>query len=236
MKRSRAMHWQPVVASATVIVLHNLLLCLPVVICMGGYGFSLSWPVVCVVSIVNAWCLIESVQVSRYERAIVKMQEGIRVSYCIGIMLLFILWLALSDCVVNSLTPPILISIAGNCLVVVGVFLRYLSIRTLGPFFLSEITVLPSQSLITHGIFGVVRHPSETGLLLIATGCSAVLGSFYGIVASILVLAPLVAWRVTLEDKMLWNHYPREFEHYKKNVPAFLPHLPAISRAVKSAS
>jgi protein-S-isoprenylcysteine O-methyltransferase len=108
---------------------------------------------------------------------------------------------------------------------VAGLTLRYFAIRTLGSFFLNEVAVMPKQSLVTHGIYGSLRHPSETGTVCLAFGGATLLGSQYGLAASTLLLLPFLIWRTRLEDRMLRNHYAMEFGRYAADVPAFLPRV-----------
>ena len=87
-------------------------------------------------------------------------------------------------------------SFAGAALLAAGIALRLWSIATLGPLFA---TALDSPRRITSGPYRWLRHPSELGLVLIATGGALLLGSVAATVAT-MALLPLIAVRCRRED------------------------------------
>ena len=95
--------------------------------------------------------------------------------------------------------------------------------RTLGPAL-----VFPAEvrgGLVTHGPFGIVRHPFYLSLALWAAGLGLALGSLSGTL--VLVIAYLAAsyWRARLEDEVLAEAFPQEFPAYAARVRGFLPKL-----------
>ncbi|KAE9402952.1 hypothetical protein BT96DRAFT_917890 [Gymnopus androsaceus JB14] len=58
----------------------------------------------------------------------------------------------------------------GTSLIIAGGALRWACYRTLGKMFTYEVSVQKEHKLITSGPYGVVRHPSYSGVLLIITG------------------------------------------------------------------
>ena len=81
------------------------------------------------------------------------------IAFAIGILLLKVFWVSLVDCAVRLPSRVGLLVGIGMMLMAAGVALRCLSIHTLGPYFLNEVSILPGQPLVTHGLYGVVRHP-----------------------------------------------------------------------------
>jgi len=104
-----------------------------------------------------------------------------------------------------------LVAVFGIIFMITGVTLRCLSIYTLGSYFLNEVSLLPGQPLVTNGIYGLLRHPSEAGIIFLAFGGTMVLGSIVGLIASIILLLPCVFWRTRLEDSMLHYYYSGDF-------------------------
>ena len=95
--------------------------------------------------------------------------------------------------------------------------------RTLGPAL-----VFPAEvrgGLVTHGPFGIVRHPFYLSLAFWAAGLGLALGSLSGTL--VLVIAYLAAsyWRARLEDEVLAEAFPQEFPAYAARVRGFLPKL-----------
>jgi len=137
--------------------------------------------------------------------------------------LLLTLWLALLD--VRSGPPGLVAGAAaiGGTLVVAGAALRVAAIRALGPRFLDAIALMPDHRIETRGLYGVLRHPSETGTLALSLGASCLTLSPLSLLAWAGLLLPLVAWRVRLEDAVLAAHDPELFSRHRATVPALLP-------------
>jgi protein-S-isoprenylcysteine O-methyltransferase len=114
---------------------------------------------------------------------------------------------------------------AGLPLMLAGIGLRVLAIRTLGPYFVSETVVRPGQPLVRRGIYQFVRHPSETGLLAMVAGASLLLESRAALVVCFLMLLPISVWRVRREDRCLDTAFGQSFRAYARHVRAWLPFL-----------
>ena len=204
---------------------HLLLLCAPLAFVNGGYGNAKNQTIVVFLFVVSAWCFVESAASAAGIRLPIKSHGPQRLPLVIGLSLLITFWVSVTDNALSISTPFGSAAVAGTMLMVAGIALRYLSLRALGIFFLNEVAIMPGQRLVTHGIYGSVRHPSETGTMCLAFGGVILLGSVYGLMASSLLLLPCLIWRTRLEDRMLRNHYAIEFGRYARDVPAFLPRI-----------
>jgi len=111
----------------------------------------------------------------------------------------------------------------GAALMVVGATSRWLSIRTLGKFFLNDVAVVPGQPLMTQGIYRVVRHPSELGTLCLVLGAVTLRESMSGLIAFLVLLLPGVLRRTRLEDAVLRCHHPAAFALYVCDVGGLIP-------------
>ena len=112
--------------------------------------------------------------------------------------------------------------LAAALLISLGACLRLAAVRTLGPAFHSADVVTEDQALVTTGLYGRLRHPSEAGLLLIALGTAALFSSVGALLITLLVLVPATLRRVHVEDEMLGALFP-EHALWKAQVPALLP-------------
>jgi len=113
----------------------------------------------------------------------------------------------------------------GAVLMVAGIWLRVRAIGLLGSSFTSHICLVPNHTLFRDGLYKLVRHPSETGLLLISFGACAVMSSVVGCLIVILVLYPLSRVRVAYEDRMLHASFGEAFVLYARSTPAYLPRV-----------
>lgn len=113
--------------------------------------------------------------------------------------------------------------LAGSSLLIAGVLCRATAIRSLGHCFVSQTGLLRGHALVCDGPYRLVRHPSETGLLLIAAGMAWVAGSVPALALTVLVLLPATLWRIRREDRLLAAAFQDQFDHYRRQVPALLP-------------
>ncbi|KAJ4465446.1 hypothetical protein J3R30DRAFT_2676061 [Lentinula aciculospora] len=129
----------------------------------------------------------------------------------------------------------------GTGLIIAGGALRWSCYRTLGKMFTYEVAVQKEHRLITSGPYGVVRHPSYTGVLLIIAGLfiwqggpnswmrqSGILASWAGKTFT----AACAAWLGTLglggisrtrtEDVLLANEFGVQWKEWATRVPYLL--------------
>ncbi len=125
---------------------------------------------------------------------------ALNVAAFVGATLLVGLWIAQVE---HHLKPdrPGWLSMAGACLAVTGIVLRITAIRTLGDRFISDIRI--DAPPVRNGIYAWLSHPSEIGLLLLATGAPLMLGAAATASASLCILGPVSTWRIHRENVAL---------------------------------
>jgi protein-S-isoprenylcysteine O-methyltransferase Ste14 len=146
-----------------------------------------------------------------------------RLALATGVSLLVVFWLGLSERLGHAAASPPMAAAAGAALMVLGSFLRFAAIRTLGAGFRTEFT--PHTALVSRGVYGILRHPSETGLLCVAVGAALFLNSWMGLTVCALVIAPLVLWRLELEERRLRFTFGAAYEEYQRRVRRLIPWL-----------
>lgn len=117
------------------------------------------------------------------------------------------------------------VACGGGLLMLAGMALRYVAMRTLGAYFVSETAVQSGQRVVRHGIYRHVRHPSETGTLLIAFGAALLLQSSLALAIAGVALLPLVIFRVALEERGLRAAFGGEYTQYMQSAQRLIPHL-----------
>jgi len=88
--------------------------------------------------------------------------------------------------------------------------------------------VFPAEArgeLVTHGPFGIVRHPFYLSLALWAAGFGLAIGSLSGTFVLLVTYLAASAWRARLEDAVLAEAFPQEFPAYAARVRGFLPKI-----------
>lgn len=145
-----------------------------------------------------------------------------------GLVVFCIWWSAIifagSDAVFRLLT--------GIAIAFAGASIRKKAVVTLGEEFVSD--VRPSrgrQMLKTDGVYSLVRHPSELGLLLVCLGAGFATGSVLSLGVSLVVLIPISCVRVRYEERSLRDEFGDFYVDYEKRTGCFLP---SWSRAIGS--
>ncbi len=146
-----------------------------------------------------------------------------RRQYRLALLTGVLLWGTMSSGLADPSRWLLSIPWLGALLMVAGACLRLASIRQLRQQFTSSAVVQPKdRTLVQSGIFRLVRHPSEVGLLAFAFGAAFFLGSAVALLgAGALVATALL--RIRWEDEQLALAWPEEFAEYRCRVSALFP-------------
>jgi protein-S-isoprenylcysteine O-methyltransferase Ste14 len=120
-------------------------------------------------------------------------------------------------------TVPLPVTVAGYVLVFAGLtFAQIVIIQN--NYAAANITVERDQTLVSTGLYGLVRHPMYTGTLIMMLGTPLALDSLWGLLALIPGVAAL-AVRTVDEEKMLTEELSG-YREYLDQVPyRLVPHV-----------
>ena len=110
---------------------------------------------------------------------------------------------------------PVYAVIAGEILVVVGLFIVFLVFKE-NTFTSATIEVDTNQKVISTGPYALVRHPMYSGALLMLIGTPVALGSWWGLLTFI-PIAIVIVWRL-LEEEMFLSKNLAGYTEYCENV------------------
>ncbi|MGY3212269.1 methyltransferase family protein [Mucilaginibacter sp. HD30] len=112
---------------------------------------------------------------------------------------------------------------AGVIVVLVGFIVRWIAILQLGKMFTVDVSINSGHHLKTNGLYGMVRHPSYLGLLLILLGVGFFTGNsvslFIVFVPSLLALI----YRMQVEENALMAEFGADYIDYKNRVARIIP-------------
>lgn len=196
-----------------------------------GIGGLISWRVILFMAMVSGWLIAESVLAFRDQRVPLTDDalRGFAGTSALAILATF--WMGLADTASTSTSVSGLWTAVGAIVMTLGAALRCLAIAGLGRFFLNDVALLPGQPLVTGGVFGWLRHPSEMGNILLGVGGPLVLGSLLGTAFGAILVSSAAVHRARLEDRMLRRHHLEAFVRYAREVGAFVPHARRVLRA-----
>jgi protein-S-isoprenylcysteine O-methyltransferase Ste14 len=110
----------------------------------------------------------------------------------------------------------------GVVLYAAGGALRVWPVFVLGDRFSGLVAIQPGHTLVTTGVYGVIRHPSYLGLLVNSLGWDLAFRSGVGILISALLLPPIVA-RIRAEERLLRGQFGDEYDAYRARTSRLIP-------------
>jgi protein-S-isoprenylcysteine O-methyltransferase Ste14 len=110
----------------------------------------------------------------------------------------------------------------GVILYIVGGALRIWPVFVLGRRFSGLVAIQPGHTLVTSGVYGIIRHPSYLGLLISALGWALTFRSGVGVLLTALLTPPLLA-RINAEERLLRTQFGREYEEYCAQTSRLIP-------------
>lgn len=110
----------------------------------------------------------------------------------------------------------------GVAIFAAGGALRIWPVFVLGRRFSGLVAIQSGHTLVTTGIYRVLRHPSYLGLLLTALGWALGFRSAVGLLLVALVIPPLLS-RIHAEERLLETQFGDEYRAYKRRTSRLIP-------------
>ena len=112
----------------------------------------------------------------------------------------------------------------GLVLIVGGTGVNLLGRRHLGANWANQVILYDRQTLVTDGVYGLVRHPLYASLIWMFFGGALVYANAAALAANVLVFVPFMTWRAWQEEKLLAQAFPGHGA-YRARVGLFFPRL-----------
>ena len=100
--------------------------------------------------------------------------------------------------------------------------MRIWPVFVLGERFSGLVAIQPGHTLVTGGIYGVIRHPSYLGLLMNSLGWSLAFRSGVGLILTALLIPPLLA-RISAEENLLYSQFGDGYNTYRFHTWRLIP-------------
>lgn len=111
---------------------------------------------------------------------------------------------------------------AGVVLYCAGGALRLRPVFVLGRRFSGLVAIQPGHTLVTTGIYAVIRHPSYAGLLVNLFGWALAFRSLAGVLLTAITVLPILA-RIRAEEALLRSQFGAEYDAYCLRTPRLIP-------------
>jgi protein-S-isoprenylcysteine O-methyltransferase Ste14 len=110
----------------------------------------------------------------------------------------------------------------GVGLFALGGGLRLWPVFVLGRRFSGLVAIQPGHTLVTDGIYRIIRHPSYLGLLVGSLGWALAFRSGAGLLLAALMLVPTIG-RIRAEEALLRSQFGAEYERYCARTSRLVP-------------
>ena len=110
----------------------------------------------------------------------------------------------------------------GVFLYAAGGVLRIWPVFVLKNRFSGLVAIQPGHTLVTTGIYDIIRHPSYLGMVVNALGWALAFRSGVGVILTALILVPLIA-RIHAEERLLLSQFGEEYEAYRARTFRLVP-------------
>jgi protein-S-isoprenylcysteine O-methyltransferase Ste14 len=111
----------------------------------------------------------------------------------------------------------------GLLIIVAGMILRFIAIKTLGKFFTVDLSIHDSHKLISKGLYKYIRHPAYAGSLLSFFGFALSLNNWISLIIIFVPVLSSFIYRINIEEKMLIEELGLKYNDYKKNTKRLIP-------------
>jgi protein-S-isoprenylcysteine O-methyltransferase Ste14 len=96
------------------------------------------------------------------------------------------------------------------------------TVFVLGNRFSGLVAIQPGHTLVTSGVYRVIRHPSYLGLLVNSLGWSLAFRSGVGVLLTVLLIPPLLA-RIDAEENLLYSQFGDDYNAYRSQTWRLIP-------------
>jgi len=113
----------------------------------------------------------------------------------------------------------------GIFLMFFGVLVRQYAIAILGRFFSLSVHVSEDQKVVDRGPYKLVRHPSYTGIMLMAIGLGLAVQSLAALLVLLLFFSISFGYRMYVEERALLSGLGQDYASYMKRTKRLIPFI-----------
>jgi protein-S-isoprenylcysteine O-methyltransferase Ste14 len=115
------------------------------------------------------------------------------------------------------------LSILGFVIILIGLSIRLIAIRTLAEQFTYTVKIINNHKLITTGIYKYIRHPSYLGQSLIFLGSGIAFSNWLSILFLFMPNFIAALYRISIEEKVLIDYFSNQYNEYIKRTKLLIP-------------
>jgi protein-S-isoprenylcysteine O-methyltransferase Ste14 len=116
------------------------------------------------------------------------------------------------------------LAIFGTSSVLIGCFVNIRGRFDLGKNWSNQIRIYDDHSLISNGMYSIVRHPLYSSLIWMFLGASLLYVNYMALLATMLIFIPFMYYRAKQEEILLEKEFDG-YSGYRKKVGMFFPKI-----------
>jgi protein-S-isoprenylcysteine O-methyltransferase Ste14 len=117
-----------------------------------------------------------------------------------------------------------IINVIGLILFLIGLFIRLNGKKTLGKYYSRGLRTLKDHKIVKQGFYKYIRHPIYLASIVYGLGIPLFFSSLYGFLI-MLLLIPLIFYRIKIEEEMLLEEFGGEYREYIKQTKKLIPYI-----------
>ena len=206
-----------------IVILNTLLVAAPLAVVDHGSWSEL--PILLLIAGSSSMCIAELRHMAQRTESLKSFGAYQFAALAGSLLFLLTQWSSVTEFLLGSSIASDVSMATGSGLVVAGGIIRSMSLKSLANGFCSE-TV--GDVLVTNRIYGILRHPSETGLLLASVGFTVMLSAWQTAMILLPIALAFSMCRMQLEEHWLLAAFGAEYRDYCHRTGRWIPNLNGI--------
>jgi protein-S-isoprenylcysteine O-methyltransferase Ste14 len=120
---------------------------------------------------------------------------------------------------------PDWVRVTSIVIILLSVFVRFAAFKRLGRLFSYDVRITEGHSLVTDGMYGIVRHPAYTAICMLGSLTGLAAGSLTGFVLMAICTVPQTIYRTICEEQMLEAEFGKTFREYRERTFRLFPFI-----------
>jgi protein-S-isoprenylcysteine O-methyltransferase Ste14 len=125
---------------------------------------------------------------------------------------------------ISFVPHTILVNVLVVILLLLGLIVAIAARHTLAGNWSNAVALKKGHELITIGLYGYVRHPIYTGMLLMFLGTALSYGTLGAAIGFLIILVGILL-KLKEEEALMTEHFVEEYASYKRRTKTLIPFL-----------
>jgi protein-S-isoprenylcysteine O-methyltransferase Ste14 len=125
----------------------------------------------------------------------------------------------------NNLSLRIPLIILCWIVIAIGVYFNVAGRLALGKNWANQVRIYKNQTLVSNGVYRIVRHPLYASLIWMFYAASLIYLNYLAFLLNTFIFVPFMYYRAKQEEGLLEKQF-KNYKEYKKSVGMFFPKFP----------